>query len=72
MFFECIQVNRTLNHQTFKLCSLYSLVLFLLSSIGIFAQPINRNNIKTIEIHRVDHINPGLSGDVNPEKSNLG
>lgn len=72
MNIDCTKINKRHNHQTTKLCSLFPLLLCILSSIGMFAQSINRNNIESIEIHRADYYNPGSSGDVNPEKSNCG
>lgn len=52
--------------------SFYVLITSLIMCIQANAQSTDRNNIKSIEIHRNDHYNPGSSGDINHEVSNRG
>ena len=52
--------------------SIYVLIVCHVMCIQANAQYTERNNIKSIKIHRNDYFNPGSSGDVNPEISNRG
>ena len=47
-------------------------VAFNVMGLETKAQSTDRNNIKSLDIHRLDYYNPGSSGDVNPEISNRG
>ena len=52
--------------------SIYVLIVCHVMCIQANAQYTERNNIKSIKIHRNDYFKQGSSGDVNPEISNRG
>ena len=72
MSYEKVKIRAFMDIHVYIVTCVCFCVAFNVTVFETKAQSTDRNNIKSLEIHRLDYYNPGSSGDINPEISNRG